>query len=476
MVALYGVVGARAQDVALTHARVYASPGAAAVDDATVVVREGRIVAIGRGLPVPKGMQVLHCSGMSVTAGLWNSHVHILPVKFLHADTKTGAELSTAFQEMLTGWGFTSVFDVASVLANTENLRTRIAAGEILGPRILTTGEPFFPQNGVPIYVKGYLKENHITLPDDATTADAVARVKRQVDEGADAIKIFAGSIQEHSVLMMPLQQAQAIVKEAHSLHRQVFEHPTNLAGVQIALESGVDVLAHVTSQLGEDWTPALVARMRAQKMAVIPTLTLFDVEAQKGGYSPAEAKKFADIAAGRLRVFNQAGGEILFGTDVGYIYHFDTAEEYTLMQRAGMRFAQILASLTTNPAGRFGYASHSGRVAKGMDGDLTVFLGDPASDITAFSRVRYTVRGGKVIFAAKAKQAGAQVLGSCSRTRVVERVVMRTAAARSITPLARAMGPRISYSCHPTTPRNSRDRVSSNYALGRRNGRKRTW
>jgi imidazolonepropionase-like amidohydrolase len=404
LVALCGVVGARAQDVALTHARVYASPGVAAVDDATVVVRGGRIVAVGRGLPAPKGVQVLDCSGMSVTAGLWNSHVHILPVKFLHADQKTDAELTAAFQQMLTGWGFTTVFDVASVYANTEDLRKRIAAGGIAGPRILTTGEPFFPPNGVPVYVKGYLEENHISLPDDATTADAVARVKKQVDEGVDAIKIFAGSIQEHSVLMMPLDRAQAIVQEAHSLHRQVFEHPTNLAGVEIALESGVDVLAHVTSQLGEDWTPELVARMRAQKMAVIPTLTLFDVEAQKGGYSAAEAQKFADTAAARLRVFNQAGGEILFGTDVGYIYQFDTAEEYTLMQRAGMSFAQILASLTTNPASRFGFGSHSGRIGKGMDGDLTVFQGDPASDITAFSRVRYTVRGGKVIFAAKAK------------------------------------------------------------------------
>jgi imidazolonepropionase-like amidohydrolase len=383
----------------LVHARVYPSPDAAPLVDATVVVRDGRIAAVGRDVRVPKGATVLDCSGLSVTAGLWNNHVHILPVKFLHADRKTGAELTAAFQEMLTGWGFTTVFDVGSVLANTNDLRTRIASGKILGPRILTTGEPFFPRNGVPVYVQGYLEKNAITLPDDATTADAMARVKKQVGEGADAIKIFAGSIQAHSVLMMPLERAQAIVKEAHSLHRQVFEHPTNLAGVEIALESGVDILAHVTSQLGEDWTPELVARMRAQKMVVIPTLTLFDVEAKKGGYSAEEAQKFADTAASRLREFNAAGGEVLFGTDVGYIYQFDTAEEYTLMQRAGMSFAQILASLTKNPAARFGYGSHSGRIGKGLDGDLTVFKGDPGSDITAFSRVRYTIRGGKVIF-----------------------------------------------------------------------------
>jgi imidazolonepropionase-like amidohydrolase len=403
---VYGLIGSgnvRAADLVLVHARVYASPDAAPIDDATIMLHDGQIASVSRASvrAIPKGAEVLDCSGMSVTAGLWNSHVHFLPVKFLHADQKSGAELTAAFQEMLTGWGFTTVFDVASVLANTNNMRRRIETGEIPGPRILTTGEPFFPPNGVPVYVKGYLEENHIALPDDATTADAVARVHKQVDEGADAIKIFAGSIQAHSVLMMPLDRAKAIVKEAHSLHRQVFEHPTNLAGVEIALASGVDVLAHVTSQQGEDWSPELIARMRAHRMAVIPTLTLFDVEAKKGGYSAEDAQKFADVAASRLRAFNAAGGEILFGTDVGYIYQFDTAEEYTLMQRAGMTFAQILAALTTNPARRFGFGERSGKIAEKMDADLTVFKGDPASDITVFSRVKYTIRGGKIIFAA---------------------------------------------------------------------------
>jgi imidazolonepropionase-like amidohydrolase len=404
---LAGVQEARAADLVLVHARVYASPGAAPLDDATVVLHDGRIASVVSAGAVPKGAEVLDCAGMSVTAGLWNSHVHILPVKFLHADQKSGAELTAAFQEMLTGWGFTTVFDVASVLANTNNLRRRIVAGKIAGPRILTTGEPFFPPHGVPVYVKGYLEENHISLPDDASTEAAAERVRAEVRGGADGIKIFAGSIQAHSVLMMPLDRAQAIVKEAHRLHRQVFEHPTNLAGVEIALASGVDVLAHVTSQQGEDWSPELIARMRAQRMAVIPTLTLFDVEAKKGGYSAEEAQKFAEVAVGRLRAYNAAGGEILFGTDVGYIYQFDTAEEYTLMQRAGMTFAQILAALTTNPARRFGYGARSGRVAAGMDADLTVFKGDPAGDITAFARVGHTIREGRVIFGAA--PAGAQ-------------------------------------------------------------------
>ena len=137
--------------------------------------------------------------------------------------------------------------------------------------------------------------------------------------------------------------------------------------------------------------------------MALIPTLTLFDVEVQKDG-APADVEaKVVARAVSRLRAYNDAGGEILFGTDVGYIYQFDTAEEYELMQRAGMSFAQILASLTTSPARRFGFAGHSGRVAATMDADLTVLRGDPGADITALSHVSYTIRAGKVIFPAPA-------------------------------------------------------------------------
>jgi predicted amidohydrolase YtcJ len=73
-----------------------------------VLIHDGRIVSLSTSdsIPaarVPRGAQVLDCSGMSITAGLWNSHVHILPVKLLHADRKTAAQLTSALQEMLTG-------------------------------------------------------------------------------------------------------------------------------------------------------------------------------------------------------------------------------------------------------------------------------------------------------------------------------------------------------------------------------------
>ena len=68
-------------------------------------------------------------------------------------------------------------------------------------------------------------------------------------------------------------------------------------------------------------------------------------------------------------------------------------------MRRTNPGFPDILASLTTNPARRFGYEKTAGRVAPGMEADLVVLDGDPARDIGALARVRYTVRQGRIIF-----------------------------------------------------------------------------
>jgi imidazolonepropionase-like amidohydrolase len=68
-------------------------------------------------------------------------------------------------------------------------------------------------------------------------------------------------------------------------------------------------------------------------------------------------------------------------------------------MAEAGMSFPQILASLTTAPAERFGDANQLGRIAPGMRADLVVLKGDPARNIRALAEVKYTMRAGKIIY-----------------------------------------------------------------------------
>ena len=60
-----------------------------------------------------------------------------------------------------------------------------------------------------------------------------------------------------------------------------------------------------------------------------------------------------------------------------------------------------VTTTLTAAPAQRFGYAAHTGRLAPGMDADLVVLQADPAKDVTAFARVRMTVRHGQMLYQA---------------------------------------------------------------------------
>lgn len=393
----------RPPDLALVGAKIYPSPSQPPIEDGAVLLHDGHIQAVGpaTGIKVPPGTTIIDCHGLVVTAGFWNSHVHILTPGLLHADKLSPGQITSQLQEMLTRWGFTTVFDIASVLRNTTLIRHRIASGEVKGPRILTVGEPFWVKGGTPVYIKGFLEANHIAIPEVESTAQANDRVHQQIRDGADGIKIFANSIETDDILTMPPDLAKAIVADAHHAGKPVFAHVSNNQGIELAIESGVDILAHTTPMDGL-WNSSLLPRILGAHMALTPTLTLWEVEGRKGNVSPDGIENVLGRAADQLGAFSRAGGQVLFGTDVGYIDQFDTSDEFKWMSRAGMTAPQILASLTTNPAQRFGYATHTGRVAQGLDADLVVLASDPAQNSTAFSQVRYTIRAGQIIYAAK--------------------------------------------------------------------------
>ena len=393
-----------AAELALVHAKIYPSPTQSPIKNGTVLVRDGLIYAVGPANKIkpPSGATVLDCQGLVIVAGFWNSHVHILTQGLMDAANLPSEQISSQLEQMLTRWGFTTVFDVASVLTNTRIIRRRIENREVRGPRILTVGDPFYPKGGTPFYVKRFLEANHIPSAEVESVSQAIARAQRQLHDGADGVKIFTASFAGGGqIIPMPLDIAKALVADGHRAGKPVFAHPSNMEGIEIAVESGVDVLVHTAPSSGP-WSPALIKRMKTNRMALIPTLTLFEVEGKKFGESPADIQAVLNIAFGQLKTYSEAGGQVLFGTDVGYTDYFDTAEEFTLMARAGLSYRQILAALTTNPAQRFGFARRSGRVAKGMEADLVVLDGDPAKDLTALSRVRYTIRGGRVIYAAR--------------------------------------------------------------------------
>jgi imidazolonepropionase-like amidohydrolase len=376
--------------LAIVGARVYADPSAVPIDDAVVVIAAGRIAAVGgrKDVPVPEGAATIDGTGLVVLAGFQNSHVHFTDdARWGSAATRPAAALEASLREMLTRYGFTTVVDLASDRENTFALRRRVASGEIVGPRILTAGGALYPPDGVPYYVKDTLPADVVrTLPQPATAAEAATLVRAQFDAGTDAVKLFVGSwVARGRVLPMPDDIAAAAVAVARERRRPVFAHPSNLAGLEVALRSGVNVLAHAVEDT-RGMTEAHYTRMIDQRMAMAPTLHLFDGRWQW---------EIQD----EVREFARRGGQILFGTDVGYLPDFDHTIEYERMASAGLSWREILASVTTAPAERFGESSQRGRVAAGLAADLVVLGTEPSVSARSFGDVRLVVRDGRVIY-----------------------------------------------------------------------------
>ncbi len=163
------------------------------------------------------------------------------------------------------------------------------------------------------------------------------------------------------------------------------------------AIRGGADVIAHTTPQSGP-WDETILAAMKERRVALIPTLTIFKYYMRHDRISAEE--QIANAEIGQLRAWLASGGTVLFGTDIGAI-DYDPSEEYALMAEAGMSFRQILASLTTAPAERFGESKQVGRIAAGLQADLVILKDDPSRNLRALTAVQYTLRAGKVIYRA---------------------------------------------------------------------------
>ena len=385
-------------ELALVGATIYLDPVQEPIRDGVVLIRGGKIAAAGsRSLvPVPRDAQRLDCSGSTIMAGFWNSHVHFFERKWANAAAIPAPELGRQLQDALTRYGFTSAFDLSSTWVNTRAIRDRIESREVPGPRIRSTGEGLLPPNpGIPpdpvLSVLGQMKPS---LNEVADAAQAAAASKRLLDEGVDGIKLFASAPSKAS---LSDEMMRAAVAEAHQAGKPVFVHPNSGADILAAVRAGVDVVAHTTPASGP-WSEDLLRAMKEHNVALTPTLFLWKYFLRHDRVSSQD--KSANAAVAQLSAALASGVTVLFGTDLGAVDP-DPTGEYLLMTQSGMSFRQILASLTTTPAGRFGESKRLGRIAAGLDADLVVVKDDPAKNIRTMANVRYTLRSGKIIYRA---------------------------------------------------------------------------
>ena len=386
----------------LRAARIYTAPDQPPIQDGAILIRDGRILAVGPAKAIAKRgtEEFASCGEGIVTAGFQNSHVHFTEAKFSQAESRPAGELNAALRDMLTRRGFTTVLDTASDVDNTVALRARIESGDVMGPRILTAGNALYPHDGIPYYLKDALPPEMLArLSQPATVEEALADVQENLDRGADATKLFVMTpVAGGRVAFMSPDIALAAADETHRRGLLVVAHPTDVEGINLAIESGVDVLVHTTIGGGKTvWDAPLVAQLVEQDMAVVPTLMLWPYELRRAKAPQEIIDGATGDAVQQLKSFVAAGGQVLFGTDVGYMSDYDPTEEYRLMARA-LEPMQILASLTTSPAARWKESDKRGRIAEGLAADLVVLEADPAQDVANFAKVRCTIRGGRLL------------------------------------------------------------------------------
>jgi imidazolonepropionase-like amidohydrolase len=399
LVAVVSLAGQGRQTTALVlvGGTVYATPAAEPIRDSVVLIRDGRIAAVGdrQSVQITGGVESIDCVGRTITAGFWNSHVHFFERKWTNAAAIPAAELEQQLQDMFTRYGFTSAFDLASQWTNTRLIRDRIEAGEVPGPRIRSTGEALVAPGAVPadpvIRALGYMVTRNLEVTDAAQATGAAVKL---LEAGVDGIKVH---LQPPPAPNSPIPQSaiEAVVAAAHRVGKPVFVHPNSAADVLAAARAGVDVIAHTTPSSGP-WDEATVSAMKERRVALIPTLMVWKTLLRHERVS-IQASSVANTIA-QLRAWAASGGTTLFGTDLGAA-DYDPADEYALMAQAGMTVRQILAALTTAPAERFGASRQLGRVEAGLAADLTVLKGDPFADVHALAAVQCTIRDGKIIY-----------------------------------------------------------------------------
>jgi imidazolonepropionase-like amidohydrolase len=372
----------------IRNARIF--DGTRILPMASVLVKDGRVTAVGPGLTPPDGVEIVDGTGRTLLPGLIDAHVHVWSADSL---------------KQCLYFGVTSVVDMFTSAEFMTGVK-RAQSGPFpplqayfISPGILATAPGGHgTQFGVP--VAGL-----------AGPADAAGFVDARIAEGADFVKIIYddGSAYKRSLSALSRETMKAVVEAAHAKHMKAVVHAGTLKRCAEALEAGADGIAHLN--FDDAYDPDFAKLAAAKKAFVIPTLSILasmngradaagvaddprlvpyfkldDIQALRrvtaftstaGAYAAAE-REIKELAG--------AGVPILAGTDApnpGATYGPSIHGELELLVRAGLAPIEALRSATSIPAKAFGMAGR-GSIAPGAFADFLLVEGDPAKDIKA--------------------------------------------------------------------------------------------
>ena len=386
---------------ALVGGTVIDATGAAPIQNAVVLVRGGRIAAVGPRAEValPTGTPQVDVTGKYVLPGLWDMHAHYEQVEW-------GPIYLAA--------GVTTARDVGNELDFIAGVRQAIASGRGLGPRLLLAGLI----DGKGPYAAGIMQA--------ATPEEGTAMVRQYHDAGFDQIKIYSS---------VTLPVLGAITRAAHGYGMTVTGHIPEGLTVYQGVDSGMDQVNHISYiyrmvrpngapfDLAGAATRQAIAFLVAHHTVLDPTVALMELLSHPARqpateFEPGAAKVAPELAdplahtgvppdreaaaAERLRDFLQligalhkAGVPIVAGTDQavpGYSLH----REIELYAQAGFTPLEAIQAATLVPARVMGLEREVGSVTAGKRADLIVVDADPLQSVANLRRISLVVTNGR--------------------------------------------------------------------------------
>jgi imidazolonepropionase-like amidohydrolase len=383
------------------------------IENAAVWIEGETIKEVGKSADVashaPKGARRINMGRSTLLPGLIDCHTHIMAridetqggyVVNLATKSQAFRTLEGAYNAQITlDAGFTTIRDVETEGAGYADvaLRDAIEQGLAEGPRmkVATRGIAALGQ-----YEPFGLSPELTNFPTGAQmisgVEDARRAVREQIGHGADLIKVYA----DWANPTLTVDEMRVIVDEAHKQKLKVAAHATTAEGIKNAVAAGVDSIEHGTGANRED-----LEMMKAKGIFLVPTVGLayaLSDPQRRDELSPKQRQRREAYRQQMQQVIQLAedlGVPIASGFDAESPQtQGKNANELVALTVVGMTPLQAIRAATVNASELIGWQDRIGAIEAGKLADLIAVDGDPFSDIKTLERVKFVMKGGKVV------------------------------------------------------------------------------
>jgi imidazolonepropionase-like amidohydrolase len=358
------------------------------ITNATVLLRDGKISAVGSGAPAA-GAKVIDVRGRYVIPGLFDAHTHIANLRAARTALESG--VTTVRSAGVAGY-----VDVG--------LRELVKKGALPGPDVLAAGYHIRPQLAEEAFLTDPILSPYMN--GGVTTAEAIRQVVRvNLSHGADWIKTTSterAGLPETDPRRQLYTDAEVkvMVDEGGTKNVPVMAHAHGEEGALAAVKAGVRSIEHGTYLSDE------ALRLMAQKGTyLVPTYaTVLDLVEPGGDYDNRDLQLRGRHMLPRLRETIQnaikLGVKIVAGADTGYGPTSVTriSHEVAAFVEMGMTPLQALQSATSVAADLLGMASRAGAIEPGLDADLIVVERNPLEQVRTLQDPLLIVSNGRVV------------------------------------------------------------------------------